>query len=144
MKRPGQAKKELSRQIRLTIRRRDADRTKVGKLEIRTVKKSKIPDQYHFFFIFNGKITIFLDKTFLGNCQYSHSLLIHFFTNHLCFDFQGISQGMNLPVELGIGTDIENLFYAPLVMICRFPCLSSITTDILLRVKSKGISSTLV
>ena len=33
---------------------------------------------------------------------------------------------------------------APLVIICRFPCLSSITTDILLRVKSKGISSTLV
>ena len=28
-------------QIRLTIRRRDADRTKVGKLEIRTVKKSR-------------------------------------------------------------------------------------------------------
>ena len=33
---------------------------------------------------------------------------------------------------------------APLVIIWRFPCLSSITTDILLRVKSKGISSTLV
>ena len=75
------------------------------------IKKSKISNQHHFLFIFDGKITVLFDETFLGNRQYSHTLPVHFLTELLRFYFQGVSQRMYLSVELGIRTDIENLFY---------------------------------